>query len=80
MSTPLHHPPQFEMPHQTPSARPEYLPHSGMWCPFCFCGVLFVIVVWYMVQPYACTTTYQCEAILRPCMGLIPRLVLRPYI
>ena len=35
VGTPLH-PPQFEMPHQTPSARPEYMPHTGMWCPFCF--------------------------------------------
>ena len=35
VGTPLH-PPQVEMPHQTPSARPEYMPHTGMWCPFCF--------------------------------------------
>ena len=32
VSTPLH--PQFEMPHQTPSARLQYMPHTGMWCPF----------------------------------------------
>ena len=30
------HPPQVEIPHQTPSARPKYMPHTGMWCPFCF--------------------------------------------
>ena len=28
------HPSQPEMPFQTPSARPEYMAHTGMWCPF----------------------------------------------
>ena len=35
VGTPLH-PPQFKMPYQTPSARPEYMPHTVMWCLFSF--------------------------------------------
>ncbi|KAL5493650.1 hypothetical protein EMCRGX_G014859 [Ephydatia muelleri] len=35
VGTPLH-PPQIEMPpYQTPSAMPECMPHTCIWCPFC---------------------------------------------
>ena len=39
VGTPLH-PPQFKMPYQTPSARPEYMPHTGRCVLFVFSSVM----------------------------------------